>query len=129
MRGSLVPSALRYVDQVARFGSIQRAAKELNIAASAVNRHILLLEHELGVALFERVARGMRLQKDVAAWEMSTVPAMWARLFDDFDTARRRNEDLLRAFDGIQVTQQERSVKVNVDIPQDLVDRLLDGTR
>jgi DNA-binding transcriptional LysR family regulator len=61
MRGSLVPSALRYVDQVARSGSIQRAAKELNIAASAINRHILLLEHELGVALFERVARGMRL--------------------------------------------------------------------
>jgi molybdenum-dependent DNA-binding transcriptional regulator ModE len=61
MRGSLVPSALRYVDQVARFGSIQRAAKELNIAASAVNRHIMLLEHELGVALFERVARSMRL--------------------------------------------------------------------
>jgi DNA-binding transcriptional LysR family regulator len=61
MRGSLVPSALRYVDQVARSGSIQRAARELNIAASAVHRHILLLEHELGVALFERVARGMRL--------------------------------------------------------------------
>jgi DNA-binding transcriptional LysR family regulator len=61
MRGSLVPPALRYVDQVARSGSIQRAAKELNIAASAVNRHILLLESELGVALFERVARGMRL--------------------------------------------------------------------
>jgi hypothetical protein len=28
MRGSLVPSALRYVDQVAHSGSIQRAAKE-----------------------------------------------------------------------------------------------------
>jgi DNA-binding transcriptional LysR family regulator len=61
MRGSLVPSVLRYVDQVARSGSIQRAAKELNIAASAINRQILLLEHELGVTLFERVPRGMRL--------------------------------------------------------------------
>jgi DNA-binding transcriptional LysR family regulator len=61
MRGSLVPSALRYIDQVARSGSIQRAAKELNIAASAVNRQILMLEQELGVTLFERVARGMRL--------------------------------------------------------------------
>jgi DNA-binding transcriptional LysR family regulator len=61
MRGSLVPPVLRYVDQVARSGSIQRAAKELNIAASAINRHILLLEHELGVTLFERVPRGMRL--------------------------------------------------------------------
>jgi DNA-binding transcriptional LysR family regulator len=61
MRGSLVPAVLRYVDQVARSGSIQRAAKELNIAASAINRQILLLEHELGVTLFERVPRGMRL--------------------------------------------------------------------
>jgi DNA-binding transcriptional LysR family regulator len=61
MRGSLVPSVLRYVEQVARSGSIQRAAKDLNIAASAINRHILLLEQELDVALFERVARGMRL--------------------------------------------------------------------
>jgi DNA-binding CsgD family transcriptional regulator len=51
-----------------------------------------------GGADHEAVERGMRLQKDVAAWEMSTVPAMWARLFDDFDTARQRNEDLLRAF-------------------------------
>src|ERR1700751_691383 len=61
MRASLVPSALRYVDQVARSGSIQRAAKEMNIAASAINRHILLLERDLGVTLFDRVARGMRL--------------------------------------------------------------------
>jgi len=61
MRGSLVPAVLRYVDQVARSGSIQRAAKELNIAASAVNRQILLLEQELGVTLFERMPRGMRL--------------------------------------------------------------------
>ncbi len=61
MRGSLVPAVLRYVDQVAKSGSIQRAAKELNIAASAVNRQILLLEQELGVTLFERVTRGMRL--------------------------------------------------------------------
>jgi DNA-binding transcriptional LysR family regulator len=52
---------LRYVDQVARSGSIQRAAKELNIAASAINRQILLLEQELGVTLFERVPRGMQL--------------------------------------------------------------------
>ena len=29
---------------------------------------------------------------------MSTVPAFWARNFDDFDTARQRFEDILRAF-------------------------------
>lgn len=61
MPSSLVPAALRYVDQVARSGSIQRAAKELNIAASAINRQILQLEGILNVPLFERVAKGMRL--------------------------------------------------------------------
>jgi DNA-binding transcriptional LysR family regulator len=61
MPASLVPAALRYADQVARSGSIQRAAKELNIAASAINRQILQLEGVLGVPLFERVAKGMRL--------------------------------------------------------------------
>lgn len=44
------------------------------------------------------IEKGMTLQRDVAAWEMSTVPAFWARNFDDFDTARQRFEDLLRAF-------------------------------
>lgn len=61
MRGSLVPASLRYVDQVARSGSIQKAAKELNVAASAIDRQILLLEEDLGVELFERIPRGMRL--------------------------------------------------------------------
>ena len=61
MRASLVPSALRYVDQVARSGSIQRAAKEMNIAASAINRQILMLERDLGVTPFDRVVSGMRL--------------------------------------------------------------------
>ena len=61
MRHSLVPTALRYADQVARSGSIQKAARELHVAASAINRQILALEDELGVPLFERLPRGMRL--------------------------------------------------------------------
>ncbi|WP_019402834.1 MULTISPECIES: LysR family transcriptional regulator [unclassified Chelatococcus] len=52
---------LRYLDQVARFGSIRRAAEALNVASSAVNRQILKLEAELGVALFERRGNGVRL--------------------------------------------------------------------
>ncbi|SON56754.1 HTH-type transcriptional activator CmpR [Hartmannibacter diazotrophicus] len=61
MRSPLTPASLRYVDQVARSGSIQKAGKELNVAASAVDRQILLMEQDLGVELFERVPRGMRL--------------------------------------------------------------------
>jgi DNA-binding CsgD family transcriptional regulator len=44
------------------------------------------------------IEKGMLLQRDMAAWEMSTVPAFWARNFDDFDTARERFEGILRAF-------------------------------
>ena len=60
MAERLLPSVLRYVDQVARCGSIQGAAKDLNIAASAIDRQILLLEAKLGIAIFERMPRGMR---------------------------------------------------------------------
>jgi DNA-binding transcriptional LysR family regulator len=52
---------LRYVDEVARTGSIRKAADHLNVTASAVNRRIMDLEEELGAPLFERRPRGVRL--------------------------------------------------------------------
>ena len=52
---------LRYVDEVARTGSIRKAADQLNVTASAVNRRIMDLEEELGAPLFERRPRGVRL--------------------------------------------------------------------
>jgi len=52
---------MRYVDEVARTGSIRKAADQLNVTASAVNRRIMDLEEELGTALFERRPRGVRL--------------------------------------------------------------------
>ncbi|CAN0558583.1 unnamed protein product, partial [Laminaria digitata] len=52
---------LEFVDEVARTGSIRRAAERLNFTASALTRRIQELEAELGVVLFERTSRGMRL--------------------------------------------------------------------
>jgi DNA-binding transcriptional LysR family regulator len=52
---------MHYFDEVARHGSIRRAAERLNISASAVNRQILNLEEQVGIALFERLPRGMRI--------------------------------------------------------------------
>ena len=49
-------AVLRYFDHVARHGSIRKAADALTVASSAVNRQILRLEDEMGVALFERGA-------------------------------------------------------------------------
>src|ERR1700743_2404806 len=54
-------AVLNYLDQVARAGSIRRAAEKLNVASSAVNRQILKLEAELGVKIFERRGNGVRL--------------------------------------------------------------------
>ena len=53
-------AVLRYIDQVARLGSIRRAASVLNVASSAVNRQILKLEADMGTPLFERVGNGVR---------------------------------------------------------------------
>jgi DNA-binding transcriptional LysR family regulator len=52
---------LKYVDEVARTGSIRKAAARLNVTASAVNRRIIDLEQELGAQLLERKPRGVRL--------------------------------------------------------------------
>jgi DNA-binding transcriptional LysR family regulator len=52
---------LRYFLEVARQGSIRKAAERVNITPSAVSRHIAILEHMVGAPLFERRARGMKL--------------------------------------------------------------------
>lgn len=52
---------LKYFDEVVRAGSIRLAAQRLHVAPSAVNRRIQDLEDELGLPLFERLPRGMRL--------------------------------------------------------------------
>jgi DNA-binding CsgD family transcriptional regulator len=46
----------------------------------------------------EAMEKGMLLQREEAGWEISTAPAFWARDFDDFDTAIRRFEEMLRVF-------------------------------
>jgi len=52
---------LHYIDTVARSGSIRRAASKLSITSTALNRRILAMEDELGVPIFERLPRGVRL--------------------------------------------------------------------
>lgn len=52
---------LRFVDEVAKAGSIRRAAETLAITPSALNRRILSIEEELGVQIFERIPGGVRL--------------------------------------------------------------------
>lgn len=53
--------ALRVFEAVARQGSMTRAAHELNVTHSAVSHQISTLEDALGVKLFERIGRGLKL--------------------------------------------------------------------
>lgn len=80
---------LHYFDAVARAGSIRKAAEQLNVTSSAVNRRIMDLEEELETPLFERRPRGVRL---TAAGELFVhyVREQTA----DLDRVRSQIEDL-----------------------------------
>jgi DNA-binding transcriptional LysR family regulator len=52
---------LRSVSAIAERGSLRGAARELGLTQPALTRSVYELEHELGVALFERRRRGMTL--------------------------------------------------------------------
>lgn len=51
---------LKYIEKIAETGSLRSAAEQLNITPSALNRRVLGLEDELGVAIFERHPSGLR---------------------------------------------------------------------
>ena len=91
-RPTLVPAALRYLEQVARSGSIQRAARELNVAASAIDRQILKLEESFGVLLFERLPRGMRLTE--AGSTLVAMGQLW-------QSEERRTASQVRQLQGV----------------------------
>jgi DNA-binding transcriptional LysR family regulator len=52
---------LAHVVEIARMGSIRKAAEHLNLTPSAMNRRIQDLEAEVGTPLFERRPRGVKL--------------------------------------------------------------------
>jgi len=51
----------KYVEEIAKAGSIRKAAETLSITPSALNRRLLTIEDELGVQIFERLPVGVRL--------------------------------------------------------------------
>lgn len=69
----LQDTALRYFLEVVRCGSISEASQRLNVAGSAISRHIAHLEDLLGATLFDRHPRGM---VPSAAGEMLAVHAL-----------------------------------------------------
>jgi DNA-binding transcriptional LysR family regulator len=96
-----------YFEEVARRGSIRRAAEHLHIVPSAVNRQILQLEAAFGVPLFERMPQGMRL---TTAGEML------------IDSVRRWQRDLRRVQSHIDDLQGLRRGEVSVALVEGAAD-------
>jgi DNA-binding transcriptional LysR family regulator len=136
-------SALRYFYEVARYGSFRLAADRINIAASAISRQIQLLEQELGVLLFERDRKGLRL---TAAGEallhrtrgaMAELSGALSDIADLQGTQRGTvrvglNETVAREFaTGLLMEFRAAHPLVNIDImvanTSELVPALLDG--
>lgn len=63
MSTSLLPplNALRAFEATARLGGVGRAAQALHVTHGAVSRQLKLLEDYLGLPLFQRAGRGLRL--------------------------------------------------------------------
>lgn len=57
-------TCLRSFEAVARLGSVNAAARELHVTHSAISQQIKVLEQTIGVTLFVREGRGLRVSED-----------------------------------------------------------------
>lgn len=97
----------RYFDEVARSGSIRRASEKLHVAPSAIDRHILRMEEQLGIPLFERLPQGLRL---TAAGEVVV------------DAVRRWRRDYIRVRSHIDELQGLKRGEVSIAVVEGAMD-------
>ncbi|EFL89298.1 transcriptional regulator, substrate-binding of LysR family protein [Ahrensia sp. R2A130] len=88
-------TTLKFIDAIARAGSIRRAAERMAITPSALNRRLLAVEEEIDAPLFERLATGVRLS---AAGELFLAHAR--RQMADMERIRSQIEDMKGARRG-----------------------------
>ncbi|MDB5818739.1 MAG: LysR family transcriptional regulator [Rhizobacter sp.] len=86
---AVISQSFRCFDEVARRGSVRKAAESLHLTAPAVHQQILNLEEQVGTPLFDRLPRGMQL---TSAGEI--MIAAVRRGQRDFDHALAQVEDL-----------------------------------
>jgi LysR family transcriptional regulator, glycine cleavage system transcriptional activator len=78
-RSRLPLRGIAVFETVARLGSLKAAASELNLSPSAVSHQIRALEEELGVELFRRISRGVKLSPDAAKYA-GTLNGLFERM-------------------------------------------------
>lgn len=83
-------SHLRDILAVSEHGSLRAAGRHLGVAQPAITRSIREIEHELGVPLFERHAKGVRLTSmgEVFVRRAATVDSELRRAREEIDQLR-----------------------------------------
>src|SRR5581483_1190173 len=104
---------LNYIDEVARTGSIRKAANHLNVAASAISRQILALEAQLGTPIFHRLPKKLIL---TAAGEVL------------IGHVRQTLKELTRAQAKIEELKGLRRGEITVAMMSGLASNLVPGT-
>lgn len=88
-------NALRAFEMAARYQSLTAAAEQLHVTHSAVSRQVSLLEEWLGVALFERRGRRLRLT-DAGRQYLPVVQAAFDSLANATEKLTNQKPRLLR---------------------------------
>jgi len=84
--------AIRAFEAAARLGGFQSAGAELHVSAGAVAHHVKQLEAWLGVALFQRLARGVALTSAGHRYAEALRPLL-AGLADASEAARHHGDE------------------------------------
>lgn len=85
---------LQHFVALAESGNVRRGSTQLNLSQPALSKSIRALEEDLGVALFERLPRGVRLTP-VGVWLLSRSVALLSdahRLRAEIDLIRRQTD-------------------------------------
>lgn len=85
-------AALSAFDAAARHHGFQRAGEELHVSAGAIAHHVKQLEGWLGVALFQRLPRGVALTAAGVRYAEDVRPLL-DQLAEVSDAARRHGDD------------------------------------
>ena len=93
----------RYLEEVARVGSVRQAAERLHVTPSALLRRIQDVESDLGAALFERTSSGVQL---TAAGEIFIG---WIK---------NQNADLRRVYSQIEALNGLRRGEIRIAVSQ-----------
>lgn len=88
--------SMAHFEAVARLGGVAKAAQELQVTPSAVSQQLRLLEHQLGVRLFQREKRHLSLTIDGERLYQTTTQA--------FESIREVRNAIVRQRESFQLS-------------------------